>query len=110
MSGHHGGSRQAIGHAWSHLVDTVTTGRVAHQVDSVGVDIFEDDQILDQAVKQRVDVSLVPEIPRVGGRPWGEVNPLGGLVESLLVVPLLIDLDRVQRIASSVVWVLSLRI
>ena len=66
MPGHHGRRRPAVGHARGELVDAVAAGRVAHDVNAVGVHLAEDEGVLQQPVEQDVDVRLVPQVPVVG--------------------------------------------
>ena len=60
MPGHHRGRRPAIRHSRRKLVDAITTGRVAHQINTVRVYAASRHVILDQAIKQAVDVRLMP--------------------------------------------------
>jgi len=88
MPGHHRGRRPAIRHSRRKLVDAITTGRVAHQINTVRVYTASRHVILDQAIKQTVDVRLMPQVPRVSRRARRDVNSLGRLVELNLVFPL----------------------
>ena len=90
VAGHHGSSGETIGHARRELIDAVAAGGVAHQVDAVGIHVFEYDQVLNQPIEHRIDVFLVPEIPGVSGGARREVDAFLQFVETLLVLPLLI--------------------
>jgi hypothetical protein len=60
------------------------------QIHAVWVYLAGHDEIGDEAIEERVDVGLMPEIPRVARRAWRDVNAFGWRVERLLVLPLLI--------------------
>ena len=49
------------------LVHAVAARRVAQEVHAVEVHPFGGDERLDQTVEQIIDVTLVPQVPRVGG-------------------------------------------
>ena len=88
MPGHHRGRRPSISHTRCELIDAITPSRVAHEINTVRIHAASRHVILDQAIKQTVDVRLMPQIPSVSRRARRDVNPLGRLVELDLVFPL----------------------
>ena len=51
MTGHHGGGSEAIGHAWRELIHAIATGGVAHEVNTVGVDVVQGDEVFNKPIK-----------------------------------------------------------
>ena len=51
MAGHHGGSGEIIRHARGELINTIATGGIAEDIDAVGIDVLENDQVVDQVVE-----------------------------------------------------------
>ena len=90
MARHHRRRRPVVGHPGGELIDAVAAGRIAEDVDAIGIDLTGDQKILDEAVEEPVDVGFVPEIPGVCRGPGGDVDPLVDGVELFLVFPLLI--------------------
>ena len=83
------------------MPDAVAAGGIAEHVDMVGIDAAQRDVVLDEAVEHRVDVRLVPEVPRVGRRARRDVDPFLRFVEADLVGPLLV-VDGGRRAAPAV--------
>ena len=90
MASHHRGCGPSIRHAWCKLIDTVPAGRIAHDVNSVWIDGFKDDHILNQPVKEFVDVRLMPQVPRIGRSSGYDIDTFVQFVELLLILPLLV--------------------
>ena len=90
MTGHHGGGRKPIGHAGGQLPDSVAPGRITHQINPIRTHPPHRDIVVDETLEHRIDVSLMPQIPRIRGSPRGDVESLAGLVQANLVLPLLI--------------------
>ena len=92
---HHRGGCQRIGHARRELVHSVAPGGVTHDVNLVGIYIFENDSVFDDSFEKLVNVILVPKVPGIGGRSGREVYTLFWLIESDLVSPLtVVDCSR----------------
>ena len=98
VASHHGGRGQSVSHARSQLVDAIAARRIPHQKDPVGINTFQYDQVFDNPVKKGVDMTLMPEVPRIGGGAGGEINAFFGQVsvaQAQLVDPLFfVDLWR----------------
>ena len=89
MTRHHRRGAKPVGHPRGELIDAIAPRRIPHQVDAVRIDVLEDDHILDQPIEEIVDVSLMPKIPSIGGRPRRHINTFLRNVKLLLVIPLL---------------------
>ncbi|WP_156457959.1 hypothetical protein [Sphingomonas sp. Leaf412] len=90
MPCHHRRRGEPVGHPGRQLPDPVSAGRVPHQVDLVRVDAVQRHLIVDQPLEHGVDMRLMPQVPRVGGRARREIYPLRRGVETDLVRPLLV--------------------
>jgi hypothetical protein len=101
MPRHHRRGGPGVGHSRPDLVDAVAAGRVAEDVDAIGIHPLEDNQVLDESGEQAIDVRLVPEVPGVGRGPRAQVDPFLDRIELRLVAPLRV-VDRLRRSAAAV--------
>ena len=95
MACHHRSRCESVCHAGCKLIDAIATGRVAHQINLVRIDILKQNKILDEPIEERVDVPLVPKVPSIRRSPRRDVDSLVEFVQTLLVFPLaIVDLGR----------------
>ena len=87
---HHRRRRKPICHAGRQLINTITARAVSHEIHTIRINALTDHQIFNEPFEQLIDWGLVPEIPLIARRAWCNVNTFSGLIETLLIVPLLI--------------------
>ena len=90
MTRHHRRSRQSVRHSWCQLVNSVAACGITHDVNTIRINTFEHDGVLNNAFEKFVYMSLMPQVPGVSRCTRRQIDSLFRFVQSDLISPLLL--------------------